>query len=288
MRALLAVTLLGVAWTRVQAQQRVVAELPLPRIEPVWLQLASATVGAGKAQTLGDSEPGLQPIAKRASYWAVAASAALPGSGHLLLGERRFLPYMAFELFSWIVYATHSRDARARRDDYRGIALSVARRQFPGDRPVGDFDYYERLEHFLESGQFDGILGGEIEPEMDSTTFNGSIWFLARRTFWKDVNAPPERNTEEWQLAERFYKRRAYRDEFRWSWRNAQLEFDEYRRLIRAANDANRRAVQDLGLVIANHALSMVDSYVTIRVRRRIGGLGERTEVSVARPIGRE
>jgi hypothetical protein len=211
----------------------------------------------------------------------------MPGAGQAFLGERRFVPYMAFELFSWALYATHAHDARERRDDYRAIASNVARGRFSTDRPTGDFGYYERLEHYLESGQYDATSGGDIDPESDSSTFNGSIWFLARRTFWKDVNVAPARSSDEWQLAERFYRRRAYHDEFRWSWRNAQLEFDEYRRLIRGANDANRRAVQDLGLVIANHALSVVDAYVTIRVRRRTDVAGERREVSVSVPLGR-
>ena len=74
--------------------------------------------------------------ARRNSYWAIAASAAMPGSGQAVLGERRFLPYAAFELFSWALYASHARDARARRADYRALASSVARGRFSTDRVV--------------------------------------------------------------------------------------------------------------------------------------------------------
>ncbi|MFN8572705.1 MAG: hypothetical protein U0132_11680 [Gemmatimonadaceae bacterium] len=222
----------------------------------------------------------------RGSYWAIAASALMPGSGQAMLGEQRFLPYAAFEVFTWFQYAAHAHESRERRDNYRSLAATVARSPFSASHPLGDFDYYERLEHYLESGTFDALPGGELDPEPDTATYNGFVWLLARRTFWKDVNRPPARNTEEWQLAERLYRRRAYTDDYRWTWRNAQLEFDEYRREIRGANDANRQAVQALGLMIANHTLSMVDAFVTIRVRRRVGGpAGPRTELSVSLPV---
>ncbi|MBV6521009.1 MAG: hypothetical protein MNPFHGCM_01130 [Gemmatimonadaceae bacterium] len=228
--------------------------------------------------------PALSVRNRDGSYWSVVASALAPGSGQALLGEQRFLPYAAFELFSWALYASHARDARARRREYRALASSVARAKFSANRPTGDFDYYERLEHYVESGLFDVVAGGDLDPETDTTTYNGSIWYLARRTFWKDVNLVPSRSSPEWQQAEMLYVRRAYRDDFLWSWRNAHLEFDEYRRLIRGANDASRRSIQDLGLIIANHALSLVDAFITVRLRRRTGSAGEVRELEVSFP----
>lgn len=289
MRAWWLLCLSSAGWTTVAAQNRPVGALPA-LVRDIALQVSPTqhldSLGVGRLNGAWE-RPALGAPPAGNPYWAIAASAVVPGSGQALLGENRFLPYAAFELFSWVLYTSHARDARARRDDYRALASSVARGRFSTDRPTGDFDYYERLEHYLESGQFDAISGGEIDPEADTTTFNGSIWFLARRTFWKDVNVAPARESDEWQLAERFYRRRAYHDEYLWSWRNAQLEFDEYRRLIRQANDANRRSVQDLGLIIANHALSVVDAFVTIRVRRRVDVLGTRNELSVTLPMGR-
>jgi len=289
MRVWWLVCLSSVGWTAALAQNRPVGTLRVA-VRDIALHVSPTlrldSLGVGRLS--GSWERPVQGTPQIGNpYWAIAASAVLPGSGQALLGERRFLPYAAFELFSWTLYTAHARDARTRRDDYRALAASVARGRFSADRPNGDFDYYERLEHYLESGRFDAISGGEIDPESDTTTFNGSIWFLARRTFWKDVNIAPGRESDEWQLAEKFYQRRAYHDEYLWSWRNAQLEFDEYRRLIRQANDANRRSVQDLGLIIANHALSVVDAFVTIRVRRRVDVLGQRNEVSVTLPMGR-
>ena len=186
MRALWVTVLSGLAWSgSADAQRRPAGALPAvldsawrrdprSRTHPEWV---SAAVSLGALNPLDGPRP-------RESYWAVAASAVMPGAGQAALGERRFLPYAAFELFSWALYAAHVRDARARRDDYRTIAALVARGRFSNDRPTGDFDYYERLEHYVESGQYDAISGGDIDPEPDTVTFNGSIWFLARRTFW--------------------------------------------------------------------------------------------------------
>ena len=287
MRTLRAVFLSSLAWSALQAQSRPEGTFRNPPRANAWRPgSALDSIVASGATALGALTPNRARPAPD-SYWAIAASAAIPGAGQALLGERRFLPYAAFELFSWVQYAAHARDARVRRDDYRALASTVARGRFSTERPTGDFDYYERLEHYLESGRFDANSGGNIDPESDTSTFNGSIWFLARRTFWKDVNVDPARSSDEWQLAERFYRRRAYHDAYLWSWRNAQLEFDEYRRLIRGANDANRRSVQDLGIIIANHTLSVVDAFVTIRVRRRVAATGERQEVSVTLPFRR-
>lgn len=276
MRATLAFALVP---TLASAQARVSPSLASVGRRAVVVGPTSPSDGANKPALV------VQGRAASQSLWAIAASAVVPGSGQAILGERRFLPYFAFELFSWIQYSAHVREARARRLDYRNLASAVARAPFSAFRPTGPFEYYERLEHFLESGAYDATPGGDLDPEPDTSTYNGSVWLLARRTFWKDPSKPPDRTSHEWDAAEQFYRRRAANDEFRWSWRNAQLEYDEFRRLIRGSNDANRRAVQDLGLMIANHTLSMVDAYITIRVRRRSTAGGERTEFGISLPL---
>jgi hypothetical protein len=280
MRVVLAVALLMLGTGEASAQARLAPAITDPKA------LDRSQSHTSRDTLLGLTAPQGMRGRPRSTYWAIAASAAIPGAGQAVLGERRFLPYVAFELYSWAQYTSHIRESRERRDEYRSLAATVARAPLSSVQPQGDFDYYERLEHYLESGMFDVVPGGALDPEPDTATYNGFVWLLARRTFWKDVNHAPDRTSDEWQLAERLYRRRAYGDDYRWSWRNAQLEFDEYRRRIRAANDANRRAVQDLGLLIANHTLSMVDAYVTIRVRRHVGVGGEqRTELSVSIPV---
>ena len=213
--------------------------------------------------------PRSQPARRDERWWIPLASMAVPGAGQALLSQDRFVAYMAAEGFAWLRYRADAREGRRQRDAYRALALRVARRYYPDPRPVGDFEYYERMEHYIESGVFDQFPGGDIEPETDTLTFNGAMWLLARRTYWPDPDVPPPRESTAFDNAMIFYQGRAVTPEFRWSWRNAQLEQDLFRRTIARSNDAFRRSIQDLGLVIANHALSTVDAYVTLRLRHR-------------------
>ena len=202
-----------------------------------------------------------------------------------MLRQWRAIPYLALEGYAWNSYVGSTRDARRDRDAYRRIAATVARAAFGANRPLGDFDYYERMENFLESGVFDADPGGALEPEGDTTTFNGAVWLLARRTYWPDASSPPPRESVEWQRAESFYLQRAIRPQYRWSWRGAPAAYEQFRRHIRSSNDAYRDAAADLGLVIANHVLSTVDAYVTVQLWRRNQFGSQRYELSVSVPF---
>jgi hypothetical protein len=203
--------------------------------------------------------------------WAPAASAALPGAGQAMLDQDRFVPYLALELYAWIRYVADSREGSRQRTAYRRLARTVARAQFSSNTPNGNWEYYERMEHYVESGVYDAIPGGTLQPEPDTTTFNGSVWLLARETYWEDPNVPPDPGSVAFAKAIDFYSQRAVAPNYRWSWRDAQLEQDLFRRTISRSNDFYRQAAQDLGVVIANHVLSTVDSYVTVRLRSRRG-----------------
>ena len=208
-------------------------------------------------------------------WWAPLASAAVPGAGQAVLRQDRFVAYMAVEGYFWLRFFADRREGLRQRDAYRRLADDVARAYYAGDKPVGNFEYYERMEHFIESGVFDAIPGGAIQPEMDTTTFNGSIWLLARRTYWTDPDTPPPEGSPAYARAEALYRDRAVLPAYRWSWRDAQLEQDLYRRTISRSNEAFRRAVQDLGVVLANHVLSTVDAYVSIRLQRSATPAGD-------------
>ncbi|HEY5545876.1 MAG TPA: hypothetical protein VIK50_07455 [Gemmatimonadaceae bacterium] len=220
-----------------------------------------------------------------ATAWSIAASAILPGSGQAILGANRALPYLAVEAFAWTSYVMHSVEYRRDRDGYRGLASRVARAAFSTVRPHGNFEYYERMTHYPEAGRYDLVTGGGIEPETDSTTYNGAMWLLARRTYWADPSIPPDTSSGEWKRAVAFYRARAYDQLYRWSWTNAPLEYSAFIDLIRESNDANRRALQDLGLIIANHVLSTVDAYITVRLRRQADAQGFALEGSI--PLAR-
>jgi hypothetical protein len=222
----------------------------------------------------------------RASPWAVLGSAALPGSGQALLGQDRVIAYLAIEAYSWARYTADRREGRRARTAYRNLASEVARRPFSDTRPVGDFDYYERMEKFVESGAYDAIPGGRLDPEPDTSTANGALWLLARQTYWADPWSPPPTDSPEYRRAEAFYRERAIPPEYRWSWANARLEYAEYRRTIRRSNNAFRNSLQDLGLVIANHALSTVDAFITVRLRRSAVAGTETYGLSASIPVG--
>jgi hypothetical protein len=75
-----------------------------------------------------------------------------------------------------------------------------------------------------------------------------------------------------YQRALELYESRAVRQPYRWSWRNAQLEQDLYRRTISRTNDAYRRATIDLSAVIANHLLSAIDAFAVVRLLQQPDG----------------
>jgi hypothetical protein len=246
-----------------------------------------APVFVNSPNYFGNFLRGKKDTTARATAWSVLASAVVPGTGQAWLGQDRFVAYLAVEAYAWARYAADARDGRQARTAYRNLASEVARRPFSAVRPVGDFDYYERMEKFAESGAFDAIPGGDLDPEPDSSTANGAIWLLARQTYWTNPSAPPSRDSDEYKFAETFYRERAIGPEYRWSWNNARLEYAEYRRTIRRSNNAYRSSLEDLGLVIANHALSTVDAFITVRLRRRADADGQRFELSGSLPLGR-
>jgi hypothetical protein len=211
------------------------------------------------------------PRVPRPPWWAPLASAAAPGSGQAILGQKRWLPYLAFEAWAWIQYIDTRREGGRRRREYQSIARDVARSRFPGPYPVGDFEYYEHMLKSVESGNFDVLPGGEIDPETDTTTYNGRRWLDARRLFWEDPNNAPEVGSPAYRSALEFYQGNAIPTQYRWSWRSATLEYDTFRRTIVRSNVAYKRSVEYLGVIIANHALSAVDAFVTLRLRTRAG-----------------
>ena len=277
--ALAALPALGVSAQRV-------ARVALPQAPqpPTW----SAAIDTGRGDRGGRRGlmDRLRDSTTHATPWAVLASAIVPGAGQALLKQDRVVAYLAIEAYSWARYAADVHEGRQARASYRNLASEVARQPFSTSRPVGDFDYYERMEKFVESGAYDAVAGGDLDPEPDTTTANGAIWLLARQTYWTNPSEAPPRSSPEYGFAEAFYRERAVGPEYRWSWTNARLEYAEFRRTIRRSNNAYRNSLEDLGLVIANHALSTVDAFITVRLRRHVDAAGSRFELSGSLPFG--
>jgi hypothetical protein len=157
---------------------------------------------------------------------------------------------------------------------FRDLARTVARANFDvGPRDTSDWSYYEHMRKYLESGAYSLSDGTTVAPETNEGTFNGAQWRLARLN-----NADPAA-----ALAD--YERNAIKPGFLWSWRNAQLEWDLYKRTTDRRNDAAQSVTNDLLLIGANHVLSMVDAFATVRLRVR-PSLGGGYEVSGRLPVG--
>jgi hypothetical protein len=212
------------------------------------------------------------------SGFHAVASAFVPGSGQLLSGRDRGAIFAITEAFLITRFVAFHAEGRRERDRYVDLALTVARGVF--DPAVRDtaFEYFEHMEQYVESGSFDIDAGPEIVPPTDARTFNGSIWALARETFFQNPDSVPSPDSEEYQRALDFYRRRAVGPNFQWSWRNAGLEQDLFRQSIRQSDEAFRRATQQLGLMLANHLLSALDAFISYRLSQN----GRRVELTSA------
>jgi hypothetical protein len=232
----------------------------------------------------------LPPSSDRSPWWAPVLSAVVPGAGQFAMGQQRSVGYLVAEGYLIIQQVRARRDANGDRDAYRALAFEVARKPFGGERPVGGWDYYESMEKYLESGAYDRLPGGALDPETDETTYNGARWLLARETYWLNPAVAPAVGSPEYQRALAFYQSRAVRPAFQWSWRDAQLERDVYAQTIASANRSGQRAVNYVGLIGANHLVSLIDAYVSVRVRRFGGagvmGLSMESVHTVVEPVG--
>ena len=250
--------------------------------------LANLTVPGADATATATRVASGPARASWAPWWAPVASVLIPGAGQFAMGQQRSVGYLVAEGYLVLQAVAAQREGNRDRNEYRALASDVARRPFSATRPVGAWSYYESMEKFMESGAFDRIPGGAVDPETDATTFNGARWRLARENFWPDPDVPPPVTSSAYQRALASYTAQAVRDEYRWSWRDAQLQKDVYEQTIRSWNRLNKRAVNLVGLVGANHLASLIDAYVTVRVRRfggvRVAGLeldGFRTSVQL-------
>ncbi len=205
--------------------------------------------------------------AARARLWVrPVASLILPGAGQVWAKQDRGLIYLATEALVLSRYLQLSHDAHRGASRYRELAFAVARRGFTATRRDTVFEYYETMERFTSSGEFDSDPGPGVAPETDPTTYNGSVWLLARRTFWSDPDIPPPPTSPEYQLALQFYRGHAVGPDFRWSWHDASLEQEEFRATIRSSDNAFRRAQSQLGMLLANHLVSAIDALISSRL----------------------
>lgn len=195
-------------------------------------------------------------------------SAALPGGGQWLLGQERWTPYAAVEIWAWSQFFQRRHEGRNLQRRYRDLAWLVARRVSAGTRTEAGWEYYEALSRFQSSGAWDSDPQRPgIQPEMNAETYNGSMWALARALFLPgDSHGPEDESSPSYQNALRYYTSRAYRPELAWNWGGNQLHREEYVALIRDSDENLRRSTTMIGVILANHLLSAVDALVTGRL----------------------
>ncbi|MEA3246533.1 MAG: hypothetical protein U9Q74_10300 [Gemmatimonadota bacterium] len=237
---------------------------------------------AGRAKPRGS---GL--VGRDSAWWVPLASTALPGWGQIRLGQDRFVAYLAVEAYAVIGYFNDLNALHRERERFIGLARDVARAFVPGNNLIGDWDYYEAMEKHLESGVFDRSPGtGQFSPEVDTTTYNGAIWLRARRlSDWPNPDVEPNHASPVYQAAVSYYVAHAVRPEYRWSWRNAQLEWDLYRQIIRRKNDVGREAGHYLAAIAVNHLLSTIDAFITLRLRGGVGAPRDGYRLSLSVPF---
>ena len=222
--------------------------------------------GAAMAQT-DSARPSNRP-----KIWVrPLASLIVPGTGQLMAGRERAAVFMAAELYLVARFLQLSKEAHREGERFRDLAFDVARRTFTTQRRDTVFEYYETMERFDESGGYDLDAGPGFVPETNAETYNGSMWLLARRTYWEDPNVPPDPTSTEFQRALQFYQSRAVGPNYRWSWQGASLEHEVFRQSIRRSDSAFRRTQNQLGLLLANHVLSAVDALIASRLASVLG-----------------
>jgi hypothetical protein len=235
--------------------------------------LAAAQAGPVTAQQAIQPLPGsvVQPTFQSAEVPPVSplflASAVLPGSAQWLMGQDRWVPYLATELWAVVSHVQQRRTARDLERRYRDLAWQVARRpDRPEVRRDTVFEYYEAMAYYPSSGGF--MPNGQ--PETQAGTFNGEIWKLARALYLPGgVDAPP--GSPAYQQALNYYHSRAIPPGYGWAWGASNLEQQVFADLIVESDAAFRTATRYLGLILANHITSAVDALVSARLRQLAG-----------------
>ncbi len=214
---------------------------------------------------------GLACPAESASQWRSEAtllpaglSLVVPGAGQHVLGQRRKWAYFALEIAGWAFFVERRGAGSDFRDRYRDFAWDNARVQ-GSTRVDGDFKYYETLTHWARSGAFDGdALTAGLQPELDTGTYNGSVWSLAARLFLPSgTSVPPSDPAYQSGLA--YYGQEAYGAEMLWDWSGEPGAQSEFSGLVETSDSRFRQATTVLGVVLANHLLSAGDAFVSSR-----------------------
>ena len=193
----------------------------------------------GRAAALTTFVAALREGRSTAPSYAPIASAILPGSGQFSRKQEsrdhRMPPSKPLPGGSSRGMLRNDRPRSMR--TFKDLARRVARAHLSPSGPDGDWTYYEMMRDFLESGQYsksDTRPGAGGRYRRRSTAING----CSRSRTNPDSASAIVR-----------YEQRAYKPDMLWSWRNAQLQYDLFKRATETRNDAHYAAAQ-LDLIV--------------------------------------
>ena len=231
----------------------------------------------------------IEPPSAADALWSLA----VPGLGQHRQGRATKWIFLAVEVAAWSVYLERRADGGDLRDDYRDFAWEHARLQ-AGARVDGDFEYYETLSKWEQSGAFDRDTDATgIQPQEGSETYNGMIWARAQGIFLGGGGQPGDPGFAQ---ALEYYQQRAYGAGFLWNWSPDPDGRAQLGELISESDSRFRQATTAMGIVIANHVAAAVEAFVEARAiktpasidfapRRGARGLGWSATLRV--PVGR-
>jgi len=181
------------------------------------------------------------------------ASLIVPGAGQFLQRRDRAVAYAAVEAVGWWKLARDIGERAKQESEFKFLARTVARARLSPNGPDGNWTYYESMRDYRDSGVFTQNAS-KLIPEEDPTTFNGHTWEIALQTSSDSLQALTQ------------YAARAYKGNMLWSWSNAGIQYDVFKRATVKRDDANVAVTADIAVIALNHLISMVDAFAAFRL----------------------
>src|SRR6267143_6785267 len=144
----------------------------------VMLVMMALVARAVPAQATDSAAAAQDSLVRARIFLRPLASLLVPGTGQLLAHQDRGAVYLATEVYLVSRYLQLDHEAMSEQRRFHNLAFDVARRQFGPTRRDTIFEYYEQMERFAESGNYDADPGPAFVPEADPRTYNGSVWLL--------------------------------------------------------------------------------------------------------------
>ncbi len=229
----------------------------------------------------------------RIHYKPVLLSALLPGSGQIYQGQARGYAYLAAEVASiagWVIFRNKGNDSK---EEFIDFAWEKSRLGVSTRNERGDDGYYEHIARWVKSGEFDVDRNYDlddpftIDPWTEEGSYNGEQWRIARITYFEPDTTGEYIGTRADSLAAlQYYAGRAYQEVFYWDWAAVDEEryranMNHYLDLRDESNSAFQHATLSLVCLMANHAVSVIDAFISSRVEFPGSGGEDRTRLDM-------